>query len=86
MEPADFTIGQREASAAASMDLRRHMASLARTPARSAALITAELREVFLLVATLASAAASMEAEAFTEAEEATAEAVTDNPVVIPEK
>lgn len=59
--PAVFMAETPEASAAASMDLRRHMASLGPAQAHSADLIMEELREDFLLVGSPASAVASME-------------------------
>jgi hypothetical protein len=63
----------------ARMDLRHHMASLAPTPERSAALIMAELREASPLVGSRAMA------EASTEAEGATEEAVTGNSAPLPQ-
>jgi hypothetical protein len=83
-EAAVFMAEMPEASAAANMDLRRHMASLAPIQAHSAALIMEVLREDFLLVGSLASAVASMEeVEVSTEAEAVMEAAVIDNPVPI---
>ncbi|HVR27059.1 MAG TPA: hypothetical protein VMU26_27510, partial [Candidatus Polarisedimenticolia bacterium] len=75
--PAVFMAETPEASGAASMDLRRPMASLVPAPAHSADLIMEESREDFLLVGSLASAVASMEADSMEEA------AVVGNPVPI---
>jgi hypothetical protein len=73
--PVVFMAETPEASAAADMDLPRHIASLVSTQAHSAALIMEELREDFRLVGSPASAVASMEeVEVSTEAE-----AVVDN-------
>jgi Protein of unknown function (DUF3300) len=78
--PVVFMAETPEASGAASMDSRRHLASLVPTQAHSADLIMEELREDFLLVGSLASAVASMEeAEAVMEA------AVTASSIQLPQ-
>ncbi|HVR27691.1 MAG TPA: hypothetical protein VMU26_30720, partial [Candidatus Polarisedimenticolia bacterium] len=83
--PAVFMAETPEASGAASMDLRRPMASLVPTPAHSADLIMEESREDFLLVGSLASALASMEAAEVSTGAEAVMEAVTASSIQLPQ-
>ena len=84
--PVVFMAETPEASAAANMDLRRHMASLVPTQAHSAALIMEELREDFRLVGSLASAVASMEeVEVSTEAEAVMEAAVVGSSIQLPQ-
>jgi hypothetical protein len=83
--PVVFIAETPEASAAASMDSRRHTASLAPIQAHSAASIMEELREDFLLVGSLASAGASTEeVEVSTEAGAVMEAAVTGSSIQLP--
>ena len=84
--PVVFMAETPEASAAANMDLRRHMASLVPAQAHSADLIMEELREDFLLVGSLASAVASMEEVGVsTEAEAVMEAAVIGSSIQLPQ-
>ena len=86
MAPVVFMAETPEALAAANMDLPRHMASLVPTQARSAGLITEELREDFLHVGSPASAVASMEeVEASTEPEAVMEAAVVGSSIELPQ-
>src|ERR1700733_7520180 len=79
--PVVFMAETPEASAAADMDLPRHIASLVSTQAHSAASITEESRGAFPLAGSPALAEASTEAA--DSMEEAVTAAVIDNPVPI---
>ena len=84
--PVVFMAETPEASAVASTDSVRHMASLVPAQAHSADLIMEELREDFLLVGSLASAVASMEeVEVSTEAEAVMEAAVTGSSIQLPQ-
>ena len=82
MLPADFTVGVREGSRAASTDFHR-IARRALIPAPLAALIMEERQEASLLAANRVLAAAFMAAEGSTEAV-VMAVVATGNPVQLP--